>query len=314
RRCGRSGPAWGFPGASSPPEPRCRRPTGGPVLRGDVTFRNALFRNDTPSRGKGCAARGDAPGVWLACRASFPLVATLVECSREARRGGGRPLRAEGLGPPRRFWLREAGLLDWVRPPEEAFAGDMLRGDLSWFAGGLLSPAWNAVDRHASVSPERTALLWARAEGDLVAWSFRRLRQESARMAQVLLAQGVRWGDRVVAYLPETPTLAMLHLGCARIGAVPPALPVTAPALRARALWNGDGAPALGVPLTLWGRVEEAVGGLGRVESVLVERRAGAEASLVYGRDHGLGVALLRARPTCAVRPCDADYTQPATT
>ena len=242
-------------------------------------------------------------------------MATLVECSLEERLQSCRRLHAESLESPRRFWLREAGLLDWVRPPEEAFAGDMLRGDLSWFAGGLLSPAWNAVDRHASVSPERTALLWARAEGDLVAWSFRRLRQESSRMAQALLAHGVRWGDRVVAYLPETPTLAMLHLGCARIGAVPVAVPVSAPTLlervlratRARVLVTADAAAGAGEPVPLWEHVEDAVGGLGRVESVLVERRVGAEVSLVYGRDHDLGVALLRARPTCAVRPCDAE-------
>jgi acetyl-CoA synthetase len=242
-------------------------------------------------------------------------VGTLVECSLEERLQACRRLHAESLESPRRFWLREAGLLDWVRPPEEAFAGEMPRGDLSWFAGGLLSPAWNAVDRHASVSPERTALLWARAEGDLVAWSFRRLRQESARMAQVLLAQGVRWGDRVVAYLPETPTLAMLHLGCARIGAVPVAVPVSAPALlggvlrttRARVLVTADAAAGAGEPLPLWEQVEEAVGGLGRVESVLVERRTGAPVSLVYGRDQDLGTALMRARPTSAVRPCDGE-------
>ena len=120
-------------------------------------------------------------------------------------------------------------------------------------------------------------------------------------MAQVLLAQGVRWGDRVVAYLPETPTLAMLHLGCARIGAVPVAVPVSTPALlervlrasRARVLVTADAAAGAGEPVPLWEHVEDVVGGLGRVEAVLVERRAGAEISLVYGRDHDLGVALL---------------------
>ena len=243
-------------------------------------------------------------------------MSTLVEYSLEDRLQACRRLHAESLESPRRFWLREAGLLDWVRPPEEAFAGDMLRGDLSWFAGGLLSPAWNAVDRHASVSPERTALLWARAEGDLVAWSFRRLRQESSRMAQVLLAQGVRWGDRVVAYLPETPTLAMLHLGCARIGAVPVAVPVSAPALlgrvlratRARVLVTADAAAGAGEPRAALGAGGGGSGrsGAGGVGAGRAAHRA-PRSRLVYGRDHDLGVALLRARPTCAVRPCDAE-------
>ena len=202
-----------------------------------------------------------------------------------------------------------------MRPPEEAFVGEMRHGDMSWFSGGLLNAAWNAVDRHAVTSPERTALVWARAEGDLVSWSFRDLRQASSRMAQVLLSQGVRWGDRVVGHLPETPTLAMLHLGCARIGAVPVVVPARSGAAlgrvlratRARVLVTADEAPTPEGRIPLWDRVEDLLGGLGRVESVLVERRTGAAVSLVYGRDQELGTALLRARPTCALRPCDGE-------
>ena len=253
----------------------------------------------------------------MAClpRSLLSVSSSLVECSLEERLEGCRRLAVESLESPRRFWLREAGLLDWLRPPDEAFVGEMKLGDVSWFAGGLLNAAWNAVDRHAVASPERTALVWARAEGDLVSWSFRELRQASARMAQVLLSQGVRWGDRVVGHLPETPTLAMLHLGCARIGAVPVVVPTRSGAAlgrvlratRARVLVTADEAPMPEGRLPLWERVEDLLGGLGRVESVLVERRTGAAISLVYGRDQELGAALLRARPTCSVRPCDGD-------
>jgi acetyl-CoA synthetase len=253
----------------------------------------------------------------MAClpRSLLSVSSSLVECSLEERLQGCRRLGVESLESPRRFWLREAGLLDWVRPPDEAFVGEMKLGDVSWFAGGLLNAAWNAVDRHAVTSPERTALVWARAEGDVVTWSFRELRQASARMAQVLLSQGVRWGDRVVGHLPETPTLAMLHLGCARIGAVPVVVPAGSGAAlgrvlratRARVLVTADEAPSPAGRVPLWDRVEDLLGGLGRVESVLVERRTGAAISLVYGRDQDLGAALQRARPTCAVRPCDGD-------
>ncbi len=246
---------------------------------------------------------------------SLSPVNRLVESSLEERLEACRRLARESLESPRRFWLREAGLLDWVRPPEEAFVGEMRHGDMSWFSGGLLNAAWNAVDRHAVASPERTALVWARTEGDLVSWSFRDLRQASSRMAQVLLSQGVRWGDRVVGHLPETPTLAMLHLGCARIGAVPVVVPAGSGAAlgrvlratRARVLVTADEAPTPEGRIPLWDRVEDLLGGLGRVESVLVERRTGAAVTLVYGRDQELGTALLRARPTCALRPCDGE-------
>jgi acetyl-CoA synthetase len=253
----------------------------------------------------------------MAClpRSLLTVSSSLIECSLEERLEACRRLALESLESPRRFWLREAGLLDWVRSPDEAFVGEMKLGDVSWFPGGLLNAAWNAVDRHSVTSPERTALVWARAEGEVVSWSFRELRQASARMAQVLLSQGVRWGDRVVGHLPETPTLAVLHLGCARIGAVPVVVPASSGgalgrvlrATRARVLVTADEAPTPEGPLALWDRVEEVLGGLGRVESVLVERRTGAPVSLVYGRDQELGGALLRARPSSSVRPCDGE-------
>src|SRR5678815_4307030 len=128
----------------------------------------------------------------MAClpRSLLTVSSSLVECSLEERLETCRRLGAESLESPRRFWLREAGLLDWLRAPDEAFVGELKAGDVSWFAGGLLNATWNAVDRHAVATPERTALVWARSEGDHVSWTFRELRQASARMAQVLLSHG----------------------------------------------------------------------------------------------------------------------------
>ena len=74
----------------------------------------------------------------MAClpRSLLTVSSSLVECSLEERLQGCRRLAVESLESPRRFWLREAGLLDWVRPPDEAFVGEMRHGDVSWFAGG----------------------------------------------------------------------------------------------------------------------------------------------------------------------------------
>jgi acetyl-CoA synthetase len=44
--------------------------------------------------------------------------------------------------------------------------------------------------------------------------------EEVCRLAGVLLAHGVRRGDAVAVYLPNTPELAFTMLACARIGAV----------------------------------------------------------------------------------------------
>ena len=39
-------------------------------------------------------------------------------------------------------------------------------------------------------------------------------------MANVMLAQGVKKGDRVCIYMPMIPALAVSVLACARIGAI----------------------------------------------------------------------------------------------
>src|ERR1700749_4348188 len=106
----------------------------------------------------------------MACvpRSLLIVSTSLVECILEERLEACRRLAVESLESPRRFWLREASLLDWGRPPDGAVVGGMRHGDVSWFSGGLLNAAWNAVDRHSVTSPERMALVWARAEGDVV--------------------------------------------------------------------------------------------------------------------------------------------------
>ena len=58
----------------------------------------------------------------MAClpRSLLTVSSSLVECSLEERLEACRRLAVESLESPRRFWLREAGLLDWLRSPDEA--------------------------------------------------------------------------------------------------------------------------------------------------------------------------------------------------
>src|SRR5207244_1584974 len=90
-----------------------------------------------------------------------------------------------------------------------------------WFEGGKLNASANCVDRHAERTPDRLAILW---EGDdpreTRRITYRELRDEVSRLANVLSSLGVRKGDRVTIYLPMVPEAAFALLACARIGAV----------------------------------------------------------------------------------------------
>jgi propionyl-CoA synthetase len=102
-------------------------------------------------------------------------------------------------------------VLDCSRPPFSR-----------WFPGARLNTCWNALDRHvAAGNGERTALIWdSPVSGEVMRFTYRRLRDEVALLAGVLAGLGVGKGDRVLIYMPMVPQAAMAMLACARIGAI----------------------------------------------------------------------------------------------
>lgn len=88
-----------------------------------------------------------------------------------------------------------------------------LSGDLE-----ALNACVECVDRH--VGQNRLALRAISAEGVLSEYSFEDLRDLSARMANVLAAQGVTAGDVVAGLLPRSVDLVAVILGTWRLGAI----------------------------------------------------------------------------------------------
>lgn len=64
------------------------------------------------------------------------------------------------------------------------------------------------------------ALIVEGADGSVANWTFGDLLKASSRLANALVAQGVRRGDRVGVLLSQSPELAICHLACYRMGAV----------------------------------------------------------------------------------------------
>ncbi|MDT7835537.1 propionate--CoA ligase [Aquabacterium sp. OR-4] len=118
------------------------------------------------------------------------------------------------------FWREQAALIDWETPFSQVC--DYSNPPFAqWFAGGRTNLCHNAVDRHAKSHPERNALIWVSTEVDKeITYSFAQLQAEVQRMAAILLAQGVKQGDRVLLYMPMIPEAAFAMLACTRIGAL----------------------------------------------------------------------------------------------
>ncbi|GLY76430.1 propionyl-CoA synthetase [Actinoallomurus iriomotensis] len=125
------------------------------------------------------------------------------------------------LGDPARFWAEAARDIRWRTPPERVL-DDGAAPFYRWFTGGELNTCENAVDRHVEQGRgDQLALIYdSPVTGTRQKYTYRELRDETARFAGVLRGLGVERGDRVVLYLPMIPQAVIAMLGCARIGAV----------------------------------------------------------------------------------------------
>jgi propionyl-CoA synthetase len=122
---------------------------------------------------------------------------------------------------PAGFWLDAADAIDWERKPTVAL-DDANPPFYKWFPDGVLNTCYNALDRHVEAGHgDRTALIYDSAMVPTRrSYSYAELRDEVARFAGVLAAQGVGAGDRVVIYMPMVPEAVVAMLACARLGAV----------------------------------------------------------------------------------------------
>ena len=215
------------------------------------------------------------------------------------------------LAQPEAFWAEQAGNITWFHPWTTVFDADYREVDFSWFSGGRLNACFNCVDRHLPTHAERTAIIWAADEPGVYRHiSYRELKHEVCRVANVLLACGVRKGDRVCIYMPMIPETVYAMLACARIGAVHSVVfgGFSAESLRDRILDAGckvvftanEGVRG-GKKIPLKAITDKAVEGLAIVETVLVARRTETHVPMREGRDLWLDEECSKQRSTCTV-------------
>jgi acetyl-CoA synthetase len=222
------------------------------------------------------------------------------------------------LDDPQTFWSKQAERISWFHPWSEVFDSDYENTDFSWFLGGRLNACYNCVDRHLPTQGDKDAIIWVKDEpGQYEHISYRRLKHEVSKVANVLRHHGVRKGDRVCIYMPMIPELAYTMLACARIGAVHSIVfgGFSAEAIRDRILDAGAKTVVTaneglrgGRVLRLKDTVDRAVDGLDLIDTVLVARRTETDVPMRPGRDFWLDVECRRQRssPTSVWYQCQA--------
>jgi propionyl-CoA synthetase len=91
-----------------------------------------------------------------------------------------------------------------------------------WFTGGETNTCYNALDCHVEDGrADQVALIYdSPVTNTIKKYTYATLRDEVAKFAGGLAAQGVGRGDRVLIYMPMIPEAVISMLACARLGAV----------------------------------------------------------------------------------------------
>lgn len=118
------------------------------------------------------------------------------------------------------FW---ASIWDYFGVLGSQGSGPVLAGgpmpDVSWFSGATINYAGNAL-RTAATDPGRTAVRYFSEAGHEGAVSYGELDRAVAALRAALAGLGVGRGDRVAAYLPNSPQALIGLLATASLGAI----------------------------------------------------------------------------------------------
>ena len=127
---------------------------------------------------------------------------------------------------PEAFWAEVAEQqVTWFKKWDKVmdYNFDIKKGPIyvKFFEGGKLNISYNCLDRHLEKRGNQVAIQWEGNEpGEARAITYKQLHEEVCKFANVLKAQGVKKGDRVILYMPMVPELGIAALACSRIGAI----------------------------------------------------------------------------------------------
>ncbi|HTZ93345.1 MAG TPA: acetoacetate--CoA ligase [Streptosporangiaceae bacterium] len=132
---------------------------------------------------------------------------------------GYRPLWQWSVDEPAAFW---SSIWDFFEVLGRRGSGPVLTGqmpDVDWFGGSTLNYARNAL-RRATVDPAATAVIFDSEAGRVGRLSYGELATRVAQVRAGLQEIGVGRGDRVAAYLPNSPEALIAMLATASLGAI----------------------------------------------------------------------------------------------
>ncbi len=224
----------------------------------------------------------------------------------------------EAAADPVAWWKRQATeLLHWDTEPSEGL-NDSNPPFYKWFEDGRLNASANCLDRHVEAgNGDRVAYHWRGEEGETRDVTYAELLVSTQRFANALKDLGVEKGDVVGIYLPMIPEVAVAMLACARIGAIHNVVfgGFSAESVRermefsqAKALVTVDGARRKGKTAPIKTTVDEQMGDLDSLQTIVVVRATGIDCPMTDGRDVFYDEVCERADAECPAQPMEAEH------
>jgi acetyl-CoA synthetase len=224
----------------------------------------------------------------------------------------------EAAADPEGWWLQQATeLLDWDTVPSRGL-DDSNPPFYKWFEDGRLNASANCLDRHVEAGiGDRVAYHWRGEEGEEREITYADLHRDVQRFANALKDLGVEKGDVVGVYLPMIPEVVVAMLACARIGAIHNVVfgGFSAESVRermefsaAKALVTVDGARRKGRTAPIKPAVDEHLGDLASLLTIVVVRHTGVDCPMRAGRDVFYDEVMAAAEPECPAEPMEAEH------
>ncbi len=122
---------------------------------------------------------------------------------------------------PEYYWKKQAELVAWHKEPQEILSTNSENYN-QWFVDAELNTSYLALDYHVEQGRgDQVALIYdSPVTQTKQKITYRELTEQVAKFADVLRAQHVEKGDRVLIYMPMIPQAVIAMLACARLGAI----------------------------------------------------------------------------------------------
>lgn len=203
---------------------------------------------------------------------------------------------ASSIEDPEKFWGDVAGHFHWHRKWDKVLDWNFKEPKIEWFKGAKLNITENCIDRHLPALGDKPAIIWEpnNPEERVRVVTYNRLHKRVCQVAQMLINNGVKKGDRVCIYMGMVPELVYAVLGCARIGAIHSVIfgGFSAQSIadrlqdaQAEFIITCDGAYRGAKDIPLKNVIDDALIGNRTVKRVIVYTRTRTPVSMIKGRD-----------------------------